>query len=60
MAVVEERPDLALCFASDGAKYHWKVLTAMACQLAGRLHRKLGTTTGTNGLVPVASMEPSR
>jgi hypothetical protein len=33
MAVVEERPDLTLCFASDGAKYHWKVLTAMACQL---------------------------
>jgi hypothetical protein len=33
MAVVEERPDLTLCFASDGAKYHWKVLAAMACQL---------------------------
>ncbi len=33
MAVLEERPDLTLCFASDGAKYHWKVLTGMACQL---------------------------
>jgi hypothetical protein len=38
MAVVEERPDLALCFASDGAKYHWKVLTAMACQLPEEAH----------------------
>lgn len=33
MAVLEERPDLTICFASDGAKYHWKVLTEMACQL---------------------------
>ncbi len=32
-AVLEERPDLTVCFASDGAKYHWKVLTGMACQL---------------------------
>ena len=33
MAVLEERPDLSICFASDGAQYHWKVLTGMACQL---------------------------
>ncbi|MEZ4439266.1 MAG: hypothetical protein R3B72_09265 [Polyangiaceae bacterium] len=33
MAVLDERPDLTLCFASDGAKYHWKVLAGMACQL---------------------------
>ena len=33
MAALDERPDLTICFASDGAKYHWKVLAGMACQL---------------------------
>lgn len=28
-----ERPDLTVCFASDGAPYHWKVLAEMAAQL---------------------------
>lgn len=37
MAVLEERPDLTVCFASDGAKYHWKVLTGMAAQLPEEL-----------------------
>ncbi len=32
-AVLDERPDVTVCFASDGAKYHWKVLAGMAAQL---------------------------
>lgn len=32
-AVMDERPDVTVCFASDGAKYHWKVLAGMAAQL---------------------------
>jgi hypothetical protein len=30
--VLRERPDLTVCLASDGANYHWTVLTELAAQ----------------------------
>ncbi len=39
-AVLAERPDLDVCFASDGAPQHWTALDAMKAKLPGRTRER--------------------